>query len=142
MNKINVGRVLLGGLLAGLVINIGEFIFNGLLIQERLKEEMSRINISEPGPNTIAIFIALVFIAGIAIVYLYALIRPRLGPGVKTAICAGLIAWFFVFVYVGLSYSAMGVWSYGLTFIGIVWGLVEFSLAAIAGAWLYREEGS
>ncbi|MCI0666350.1 MAG: hypothetical protein L0220_35325 [Acidobacteria bacterium] len=142
MNKINVVRVLLGGLLAGLVINVGEFLFNAVLFHERMKEEMTRINISDPGPNTIAIFVALVFIAGIAIVYLYALIRPRLGPGVKTAICAGLIAWFFVFIYVGLSYSAMGVWSYGLTFIGIVWGLVEFPLGAVAGAWLYREEGS
>src|SRR5262245_11640313 len=97
MNKINVGRVLLGGLLAGLVINVGEFILNAILLQERMKEELSLRNLSEPSPNIIALFLALVFLGGIAIVYLYALIRPRLGPGVKTAICAGLIAWFFVF---------------------------------------------
>src|SRR5215510_2813253 len=123
MNRINVGRVLLGGLLAGLVINVGEFILNAILLQERMKEELSLRNLSEPGPNIIAIFVVLVFIGGIAIVYLYALIRPRLGPGVKTAICAGLIAWFFVFVFVGLSYYAMGMCSFGLTIIGIVWGL-------------------
>lgn len=141
MSKINVGRVLLGGLLAGLVINVGEFILNAVLLQARLKQELSLRNLSEPGGNTIAIFVILVFIGGIAIVYLYALIRPRLGSGVKTAICAGLIAWFFVFIYVGLGNLAMGMWSVGLTLIGIVWGLIEFPLGAVAGAWLYREEG-
>src|SRR5262245_49638090 len=141
MNKINVGRVLLGGMLAGLVINIGEIILNAVLINARLKEELSLRNLSEPGSNTIAIFVILVFLVGIAIVYLYALIRPRLGPGVKTSICAGLIAWFFVFVYVGLSNLAIGMWSVGLTIIGIVWGLIEFPLGAVAGAWLYKEEG-
>jgi len=141
MSKINVGRVLLGGLLAGLVINIGEIILNAFLLQPRLKEELSLRNLAEPGGNTIAIFVILVFLGGIAIVYLYALIRPRLGPGVKTAICAGLIAWFFVFFYVGLANLAMGMWSAGLTLSGIVWGLIEFPLGAVAGAWLYKEEG-
>ena len=35
MNRINMGRVLIGGLLAGLIINIGEFILNGILLAKR-----------------------------------------------------------------------------------------------------------
>ena len=31
MSRINLGRVVIGGLLAGLIINIGEFILNGVL---------------------------------------------------------------------------------------------------------------
>jgi hypothetical protein len=141
MNKINMGRVLLGGLLAGLVINIGEVLFNGVLMAEPMREEFRRLNIAEPGGRTIGIFVVLTFILGIAIVYLYALIRPRLGAGVKTAICAGLIAWYFVILHVGLSFSAMGLFSTGLTWIGIIWGLVEYAIAAVAGAWLYKEAG-
>ncbi len=142
MSKINVGRVLLGGLLAGLIMNIGEYLFNGVLMAETMKEEFRRLNLPpEPSGRTIAFWVALTFILGIAIVYLYALIRPRLGAGVKTAICAGLIAWFFVVLYVGLSFSAMGLFSTGIMWAGIVWGLVEYAIAAVAGAWFYKEEG-
>jgi hypothetical protein len=140
MGKINMGRVLLGGLLTGLIMNIGEFLFNGVLMAERMKEEFRRLNLpSEPSGRTVALWVVLTFILGIAIVYLYALIRPRLGPGVKTAICAGLIAWFFVILYTGLSCNAMGLFSTGLMWTGVVWGLVEYAIAAVAGAWLYKE---
>ena len=37
MTNINVGRVLLGGLVAGVVLNIGEFILNGLLLAETMR---------------------------------------------------------------------------------------------------------
>jgi hypothetical protein len=140
MNKINVGRVLLGGLLAGLVINIGEFVLNGIFLAEPMKEEFLRLDLPvEPSGKTIAIWVVLTFILGIAIVYLYAMIRPRSGPGLKSALWAALIAWFFVFFYVGLSYHAMGLWSIGLTLIGMVWGLFEYTIGALAGAWVYRE---
>jgi hypothetical protein len=137
MNK---GRILLGGLLAGLVINLGEFLLKGVLLAELMKEEFSRLGLpEEPSGKTIAIWVILTFILGIAIVYLYAMIRPRSGPGLKSALCAGLIAWFFVYVYVGVSYHAMGLWSLGLTLIGMVWGLFEYAIGAITGAWVYRE---
>ncbi|MCI0337291.1 MAG: hypothetical protein L0226_06930 [Acidobacteria bacterium] len=140
MNNINVGRVLLGGLLAGLVMNIGEFLLNAVVLAEPMKEEFRRLNLPpEPSGRTIAIWVVLTFILGIAIVYLYALIRPRLGVGVKTAICAGSLAWFFVSLYVGLSFLAMGLFSTGLTVTGMVWAFFEYTIAAVAGAWLYKE---
>jgi hypothetical protein len=140
VNKINLGRVLLGGLLAGLLINLGEFLLNRVLLVEPLKEEYIRLILpSEPSGKTILIRVLLTFILGIAIVYLYAMIRPRAGPGLTAAFWAALIAWFFVFFYVRLSDYAMGLWSMGLTFIGMVWGLFVYVIGAIAGAWLYRE---
>jgi hypothetical protein len=58
---------------------------------------------------------------------------------VKTAIWAGVIAWFCVYVYTGALYAAMGMVPTGLTVKGAVWGLFEYAIAAIAGAWLYKE---
>jgi hypothetical protein len=137
---VNKGRILLGGLLAGLLINIGEFLLNGILLVEPMKEEFNRLGLpEEPSGKTIAIWVVLTFILGIAIVYLYAMIRPRSGPGLKSALCAGLIAWFFVYFYAGVSNHAMGLWSWGLTLIGMVWGLFEYAIGAITGAWVYRE---
>jgi hypothetical protein len=139
MSSINVGRVLLGGLVAGLVLNIGEFLLNGVFLAKEMEEDFKRLNIPQPGPNFFITATVITFILGIVMIYLYAAIRPRFGPGVKTAICAGLLVWFFVYVYIGVLYSALGMVSIGPTIKGIVWGVFEYALAAIAGAWVYKE---
>ncbi|MGH9848643.1 MAG: hypothetical protein ACREBD_02180 [Blastocatellia bacterium] len=90
MKKINVGRVLLGGLLAGVVLNIGEFLLNGVLLADEMKSFFTNRNL--PPEPTMGFFVTATvatFILGIVIVLLYAAIRPQFGAGVKTAIiCA------------------------------------------------------
>lgn len=140
MSKINVGRVLLGGLAAGVVLNIGEFLLNGVLLANTMKEDFERLHLPDPGTTFITKAVTITFLLGIVIVYLYAALRPRFGAGVKTAICAGLLAWFFVYLYAGYIYEAMGIVSPKPFLIGLVWGLVEYSVGAIAGAWLYKED--
>lgn len=44
MGKINIGRVLLGGLAAGLVMNIGEFLLNAVVLAKDLEEAMRKAN--------------------------------------------------------------------------------------------------
>ncbi len=139
MNKINLGRVVLGGLLAGLVINIGEVLFNDFVVGTQIKAWFKAHNFAEPGGTFVAIAVSLSFIMGIVIVLTYALIRPRLGPGVKTAIVAGLIAYFANYVYCGVINGVLMDVSSSLMCISLVWGLVEYVLAAIAGAWVYKE---
>jgi hypothetical protein len=140
MTGVNVGRVVLGGLLAGLVINIGESILNGGLLATDMNEAMARLNLPPVGGSAIAAFVVLGFVLGIATVWLYAAIRPRYGAGVKTAICAGVAVWFFAYLYPSVGFLVMGMFPTRLVVIGLVWGLVEVPLAAVAGAWLYREE--
>jgi hypothetical protein len=82
------------------------------------------------------------FLLGIALVYLYAVIRPQFGAGMKTAVCAGLIAWFFVYLYSGYIYEAMGMVAKNLYLIALPWGIVEYAAGAIAGAWFYKEAES
>jgi len=139
MNKINVGRVLLGGLLAGLVISIGNFLLNRVWLRDAMNVEFARLNLPEPGNDLIAKAVVLTFILGIAIVYLYAAIRPRFGAGVKTAVCAGLMAWFFVFLYTSLILGMVLRMPAGLTLKRTVWGLFEYAIGAVVGAWLYKE---
>jgi hypothetical protein len=140
MNKINVGRVVLGGLLSGLVINIGNLLLNRVWLRDELKSDLGRLNLSEPGTDFIIRAVVLTFILGIGIVYLYAAIRPRFGAGAKTAICAGLIAWSFAVLYPGLIVGMVFKLSEGLTLKRIAFGLVQYAIGAVAGAWLYKEE--
>jgi hypothetical protein len=139
MSNINLGRVVLGGLLAGLVLNIGEFLLNDYVLGSQMKEFMTRHNFPEPAGSFIAIAVGLTFVMGIVLVLGYACIRTRLGPGVKTALMAGLFAWFGVYFYSGTINSVfMGLPGSTIVLL-LVWGLVQYSLGAIAGAWLYKE---
>ena len=138
MGNINMARVILGGLVAGLVINIGEFLLNGMVLADQMKNFMTQHNFTEP-KNFIAIAVALTFVLGIVIVLGYACIRPRFGPGVKTAIIAGLFAWFGIYFYSGIINGVLFGIPMNTMIMVIVWGLVEFCLGAIAGAWLYKE---
>jgi hypothetical protein len=139
MSGINLGRVVLGGLVAGVVLNIGEFILNEVLLKQDMQAEFQRLNLAQPGSDFIAKAVILTFVLGIVLVYLYAAIRPRCGAGVKTAVCAGVLGWFFVYLYCGALYTALGLFSMKLFLVSLPWGIVEYAVAAIAGAWLYKE---
>jgi hypothetical protein len=140
MTGINVTRVLIGGFVAGLVINIGESVLNGWLLAADLTAALERLNLPPVGGNAIATFVVMAFALGLATVWLYAAIRPRYGAGVNTALCAGATVWFFSYAYPSIGFLVMGFFPTRLTLISLAWGLGELLLAAVAGAWLYREE--
>jgi hypothetical protein len=131
--------VVLGGLLAGLVLNIGEFVLNVVVLGTQMKEFSAAHNFQDPGGSFIAVATVLTFILGIVFIWLYALIRPRMGPGVKTAMVAGLIMWFGIYFYTGIIYMLIFSIPTNVMMISFVWGLIEYLLAAIAGAWVYKE---
>ena len=140
MNKINLQRAILGGLIAGVVLNIGEFLLNSVVLGPQMREFMARRNLpADPGTNFLVVAVLLTFVLGIVIVWIYAAMRPRLGPGPKTAICAGLLAWFGIYLYSGIINAMLLQVPTNAIILALVWGAVQYSVAAIAGAWLYKE---
>jgi hypothetical protein len=140
MDRINMSRVVMGGLLAGLVINIGEMLFNGVLFADQMDRVAARLNLQPPGGEAIVYFVLLAFALGFMAVWLYAAIRARYGAGPTTAVCAGLATWFLAMVYPSVTMGVMGIFPTSLLIYGLLWGLVEVPLATLAGAWIYREE--
>jgi hypothetical protein len=140
MGKINVMRVILGGLVAGLVINVGESILNLGIIGERMELVYHELNIAPPGGSTILVFVLLGFVLGILIVWLYASVRPRYGAGPKTAIIAGFFVWLFAILWPTITQASLGLFDPDLLVFVAIWGLFEVEAATVAGAWLYKEE--
>ncbi|MGA7303947.1 MAG: hypothetical protein WBW88_03695 [Rhodothermales bacterium] len=141
MGKINYGRVLLGGLLAGVVITIGEFILNTYIVADQWMAFTEQHSLPSPDSAGMAVlFIVINFLVAIVIVLQYALMRPRCGAGPKTAVQAGLFVWFLAWVLcfggIGISLALPS----GLILTTTIWGLVELVLAALAGGWVYKEE--
>lgn len=137
--KINLGRVLLGGLVAGLLMNIGEYLLNDKVLGPQMKEYFAQHNFPTPGGQAIAIAVVMVFILGIVMILGYAAIRPRFGPGPKTAIIAGLFAWFGVYLFNNVLAAAFGFVPTNILALLLGWGLVEYLIGALVGAWLYKE---
>ena len=136
----NLGRVILGGLVAGLLMNVGEFVLNGIILHDAMVAWGTKHNLPpEPKATFFVTAIGLTFVLGIITVWVYALMRPRLGPGPKTAIVAGLVMWFGIYLYCGIINGLILKIPTNDLAIGIAWGLAEYVIAAIAGAWLYKE---
>ena len=142
MGRINWGRVFLGGLLAGVVINIGEYLFHAVIFKNEVAEMMRALG-KDPAAvmsgNAIVIWNLMGFLAGIGAVWGYAAIRPRFGAGAKTAMIAGIAVWFFSRFLGAVGEMNMGMASQKMILTGLVWGLVELVIATIAGAWAYKE---
>jgi hypothetical protein len=140
MGRINWFRVVLGGLVAGFIINIGEFLLNEPILGRKWAAAMESLGRPPMGNQAITLFVVLGFVLGIGAVYLYTAIRPRYGAGPRTAVCAGILVWFFAYAYNGVGMMAMGLFPKSLIVIGTLWGLLELPIATVFGAWLYKEE--
>ena len=131
--------MLLGGLLAGLVISVGEYILGWLILGGQWAEVLAEAGMGEFGGGQIAALAIVALLYGIALIWIYAAIRPRFGPGPKTAVVAGLTMWVVAYLLVCAYVSIIGVYPVGLLIAATVWGLFELPIAAVAGAWLYQE---
>jgi len=140
MNK---ARILLGGLLAGLVVNVGEAIVHGVLLVKRDAEMMTRLHLSaEPNVGAIVALNVWGFAVGMLTILLYASIRPRMGAGPGTAVRAGIFAWAGASALASAVPGIMGIYQLDLVLINVGLELIVFVLAALAGAAVYKEEAN
>jgi hypothetical protein len=139
MNKINFRRVLLGGLVAGLIINAGEFVLNGIILAPHIEADMKRMNITPPGNGFAALAVGLTFIFAAIAILIYAMARARFGPGPRTALIVALILWFCLYAYSGTINMLLINVPPKLILMILGWGIAEYPLGILAGAALYKE---
>lgn len=144
MRSINWGRVILGGLLAGMVINVFEFFLNGVILAKDWQAAMLALGRPPIVGGQIAVFfiwsfILWGFLIGIFSVWLYAAIRPRYGAGPKTALGVGSFVWSLGYLLTSVTPFLLNLYPRRIFAIGLTVGLVEVLLATLVGAWLYRE---
>ena len=142
LSDINRTRVILGGLLAGFVMNAGEAALHAGVLGQEAEAQFKNFGVSHtPAAWQLPALIAMTFVLGIASVWLYAAIRPRFGPGAGTALMAGFAVWVIAHLWSGVYLGAgfAGLISAKLAWLPVAWGLVEAPLGTVAGAWVYRE---
>jgi hypothetical protein len=142
MKPINWRRVMLGGLLAGVVMNIAEAALHGGVLAQDGADLLKSLNVTyTPNAPDLVALIVMTFILGIAGVWLYAAILPRYGQSSKTAVIAGLAVWVLAHLWSGVYIGAglTGLVPPKLAYLPIAWGLIEAPVAVWVGALLYKE---
>jgi hypothetical protein len=133
MSRINTGRVILAGLVAGLVINVIDCVVNVPILGKQWGDATAALGVKLDQVNVQSAvgWIAMDFIAGLFTAWLYAAIRPRYGAGAKTALCAGFATWFILHAALG-SLSWNGLYPVSLIVASAAGALV----AMLAGGWV------
>ena len=137
--RINFGRVLIGGLAAGVVANVLDFLINKYLMVSEATDMMQRLNLKpDQVESSWMMWTAVDFIYGFILVFTYAAMRPRFGPGPRTATIAALSYWLaFTAVFAGL--MSMGIYTQQAFIKNSALSVVSSIVPAMVGAWLYKE---
>lgn len=142
---INTSRVVVGGLVAGVVMNVSGFVVQGMLLGKRMEAEMAAAAPSLQGrgmdAGTMTGRVITQFAIGVLLVWLYAAMRPRFGAGPKTAMFAALVIWLCGFFFY-LDWLYLGMMTPSLYVIVSIAMLITLAIAGWVGGMLYREEGT
>jgi hypothetical protein len=139
---INYPRVLLGGIVSGVLLAAGESVLATVVLSGDWDATPVDPDATAIGTLRSLAVIGVVILSGFVLIWLYAAIRPRFGPGPRTAIIAGLALWLIAWALMGASLALSGLVTPRVAVISGIWGLFEVPLAALAGASLYREDST
>ncbi len=134
--------VVVGGIIGGIVANVIDFVTNSYILAYMQKAAMTKLNPAlavNPSGSTIAGFVILDLVWITANVWIYAGIRPRFGPGPKTAAYAAIVSWVIggtVWSYLCL----LGIFGANIFLAGAVAALINSLVSTIIGARFYTEE--
>jgi hypothetical protein len=132
-------RVVAGGLVAGIVLNVGEFVVEPLM-GPQMENFFRRLSLPMPGEASMIALAAAAMALGVVAVWLYAALKPALGAGMRTAATAGVVVWLLSCLFPNIIMLAFGLFAAKLFWFATVWPLIETVVATMAGAKLYRDD--
>jgi hypothetical protein len=139
---INTSKVIVGGLIGGVVANIIDFGAN-YFMADMQKAAMDALNptlaANAMQPSKIPMFVVLDLVWILANMWVYAAIRPRFGPGPRTATYAAVASWVIGATPVAF-FAAAGMFSWGFFSAGALVALINSIISTNVGARFYSEE--
>lgn len=141
MYRINWVRILVGGLVASVILFLTDGLFHEQVVVADWKAVYGNLGVAEPQHSGLGVLYFAVFDLGRGFIsiYLYALMRSCCGPGPKTAVLAGVVAWIAFSITGPAQFIPLGFYSNALWVKVGAFQLVTSIVAAVAGAALYRE---
>lgn len=138
MGNINWGRVFLGGLLFGVVGGILLFLLANLVGGDLIALARATGKFPESKAVQFGMCVTAMILFGILTIWLYAAIRPRFGPGPKTACIAALATSLFG-ITADVVWGSLGFVPLSALVPLVASGVPVIFVAALVGAWPYKE---
>jgi hypothetical protein len=140
MGKMNVRRLILGGIVAGMVFNLIDYLVDVVILGTQWSEGFSALGHNGFSTNQLIGSAVTGFVGGTVAVWIYVGILPRFGAGPKTAAYAGLAVWIVGILLPNLIFMRIfGLFPTRLTLMTTFGALLETIPGAIAGAAIYKE---
>ncbi len=138
-------KVITGALVAGVVIIIFNILAQ-IVLGDRVTQEMNRwipgaADRISTGFGVIAAGILMKFVVGLVLIWVYAAIRPRFGPGPRTAAYAAIAVWTLGAIFFS-DFPLMGMMSVTSYLVLETFQLVTFLIASLVGARIYSEHSA
>jgi len=142
MARINLARVIIGGIVAAVILFVAGFIIHGALLGADWMawQQAGHMPLALSHGEAIVIWIVLSLVNGLTGVWIYAGIRPRYGAGASTALIAGFMLWLAGGLAAALAQYALGNVPHKIVWVGAIGGLIADLIAIVAGAYFYTEE--
>lgn len=112
---------------------------NAIFLGAEFAAQREKFGLGAPTAGQLVVGAIITVAYGIILIWIYAAIRPRFGPGPRTAVIAGLTFWSIAYLLFLASLWANGLVTIGFAVVSIIWGVFEAPIAALVGAWLYHE---
>ena len=135
---LNSGKVVVGGLVAGVVANLLDYLFQGVLLKPDFEMMRQRLNLDPVAANNPVPWIIVDFILGFMLIITYVGFRTRWGPGPKTAIYAGVVVFVSITSVMG-ALTSIGIFTTDTFLKSSALSLVTIISAALAAAFVYKE---
>lgn len=137
----NYKRILIGGIVAGLIINILNLLVFLLFTKEKYASLQAK-GFFAPSPRLpfAPLWILGMFIMGILLAWFYAVSRPRLGAGPKTALLVSFIISLMVHTPYNFAEASFAITGRYLPLVHMVSGIIIFVIAGYVAGWIYQEK--
>ena len=143
MGSINRQKVIVGGLVAGIVLIVLDYVSGSFIFAPYITGHADALNAAVTATmnskRAMVGGMATDLVLGWATAWLYAAIRPRMGAGAKTAMCAGFFVWVIFALAMG-SYYLNRLASIEFMCVAAIVMLVELLIASYVAGMMYAEE--
>lgn len=145
MGSMNRQKVIVGGLVAGIILIVLDYVSGSYVFAPYTAGHADALNaaLTATMNSKRAMYGGVItdLILGWSIAWLYAAIRPRMGGGARTAMCAGAFVWLIFALAMG-SYYLNRLASTGFMCVAAIVMLIEILIASYVAGMMYAEEGA
>ncbi len=139
MTKINIKRLFISGLVAGFIMNLISLALAGVYLSEMMELLNSHSIYPSRSIWSLVVYLLMRFIWGFGAIWFYVAVRPRFGPGLKTAALIGFVFWLVTFFLMIVSYGMLGMFPMNILLQWAIITMVGIVPSTIIGAWIYHE---